>query len=143
MPEPSVWANSTVSAITGAVAGGLISFFVALFSAASNRHSMAVSDLLSLTEDFAIEACAYWRTTGQNKAVESRMKSQLERIDMRMQSVIKKGKAKRNKDALISKIDDLTEASTGGAFEEMSRYTNVARVKKIRSVIKEIDDLVH
>ena len=142
MQESSIWANATVSALAGAAGGGLISFVIALVSESRNRYFVKADNVLALIEEVKVDACMYWRRAGTDAALETRIKVHLERVDLRLQGIARSGKARKNRAAIQRYLDELTEAATGGSFEESARRKDLYRVDRVKTLVKEISDLL-
>lgn len=142
MPEPSIWANATVSAIVGGASGGIISLIGLYLMDGRNRYALASGSFSARLEDLVVDGAEYWLKAGQDGALEKRIKEHLERVDLRMQSLKKFSKGKKAMPLLEQNLDRLSDSLTGGEFEGRDRPIQRVRVSRIRTAVKEMQDLL-
>lgn len=126
--------NATLSAVAGALSGGVVSVFVARISAPYVEREAIVRGLNDLLDDLVIEAASYWRSVGLDAPAEKRLKYQMERVDLKIQSLQRRDHHSRGTIALNELFDRLDEAVTGGAFETATRRRDVARIGRIKEL---------
>lgn len=130
--------NATISAIAGAISGGLISFIVAKLTETGIARKRLVDALDDAVEETVVVASAYWRTGGQDVAEERRIKSLFDRIDVKLRAIQDFDHQVDTIMDLTAPFDRLEEVVTGGLFESARRRRDVARIASLKDAARDI-----
>jgi len=132
--------GAAFSAFFGAVAGLISSIITARLNASKQASTRYVEAITDLVEDIQVSASAYWRKDGRDAALESELKSQLERVEVKLHCLLRYAADPYSARELAA--DDMWSEITGGAFESDTRTADEPRVEVIRANCKCLVDLI-
>lgn len=141
MPD-SIFNNESLAAIIGGICGGAVSFLIAAVERQRARAWIILQAIETLLDDLEVISKNYWRVPGKRPEDESQIKSMLERLDLKIESFLRKKKNNRIQSILRAKIDEITDEMTGGEFESVARRPDFMRAQQIRKKCREIRDIL-
>lgn len=141
--DASAFDNASVSALVGALSGGVVSYVVGARTERKSRRFASFSSVESVIEELESVAVSYWRLAGKIPDRESEIKSLIEKLDVKAQSFGRCVDRKRYSNELISRFDRLDEEITGGSFESSTRRKDSVRVQRIKALSKELKDWMY
>lgn len=135
--------NATVSAIFGSLSGGFFALLIAYNERRSARRYEQFNAFEAVLEELECVAALYWRKPGPDFVIESEIKNKIERVDLRMQSLLRHIKKDSVHTTARKCLDELDEEITGDRFETASRKRDSARAYRIKKKCAVFKDFLH
>ena len=135
--------NATFSAIIGGLAGGVTSWIISIRSEKSGRRYAKYSAVEIIVDDLQCMSTRYWKKAGSDAVLEGEIKVSLERLDLKIQSLLRLFKRSAIETSINKYMDELTDEVTGGDFESAKRRKDSVRVMKIGRVCGDIRNYLH
>lgn len=142
--ESKLWDGTLaaiVGAVLGAISGGVSSWFITSRFEEKAQRSRAYDRFDEALDDLQTTATAYWRTNGQDFDKERYLKSQLEKVDLRLEALLRVLGQFQTSSRV--RLDALTDEVTGGNFETHNRVADQNRVTSIKALCAEFRDSLH
>lgn len=135
--------NATFSAVIGGLAGGVTSWVISIRSETSGRRYAKYNAIELIVDDLQCVSKRYWKKAGADAELEAEIKVSLERLDLKIQSLLRLFKRSPIEAAVNKYMDELTDEVTGGDFESSKRRKDSVRVMRIERVCGDIRDYLH
>lgn len=135
--------NATFSAVVGGLAGSVTSWFISISSERSGRRYARFDSIELLIDDLQCVSRRYWKKAGSDSVQELEIKGVLERLDLKIQSLLRLIGKPSVECAINEYMDKLTDEVTGGDFESVKRRRDSVRVMKIEGLCDEIKSYLH
>lgn len=135
--------NATFSAVVGGLAGGVTSWVISIRSERSGRRYAKFDSIELLIDDLQCLSRRYWKKAGVDSVQEDEIKNFLERLDLKIQSLIRLIGKPSVELAINDYMDRLTDEITGGNFESVKRRRDSVRVVRIERLCEEIRSYLH
>lgn len=138
-----IWGNETVSAVLGGLSGGVVSWIVTRKANKDARKLAGYQAVETILDELECSARDYWRKSGRIPVEESKIKSLLERLDLKVQAYFRIRKSASLEERAREVLDDLSEYVSGGDFETVKRRPDFGRVKLIKAKCAQMRDALH
>ncbi len=135
--------NATFSAIVGGLAGGVTSWIIAIRSERSGRRYAKYNAIEVIIDDLQCMSTKYWKKAGPDTVLEGDIKISLERLDLKIQSLLRLFRRSSIETEINRYMDELTDEITGGDFESATRRKDSVRVMRIAKICGGIRDYLH
>ena len=143
MSEPNLLDSATVSAVIGAISGGLVSWAIASVSDGKNKRFAQYCAIEILLDELQCSAQRYWKKAGKEVDAESSIKAMIESLDLKIQSFSRIVGSKKFSDASSQRVDELGDEITGDEFETIARKRDSVRASRIASKCRILKDYLH
>lgn len=133
-----------VGAVTGALAGGLVSFFLTKWKLQLNSVSNLKESIALLVEDLCIDSANYWRTRGDAVGVEElgiKISGNTNRLVMRTHKLLPFLKRSQRNGVSATKRA-LYDALTDGDFGTKNRGPDLQRAERIKVLCRDFQSAV-
>jgi hypothetical protein len=135
--------NATFSAIVGGLAGGVTSWIISIRSEASGRRYAKYNAVELVVDDLQCVSKKYWKKAGSDAVLETEIKASLERLDLKIQSLLRLLNRSSIEVVVNGYMDELTDEITGGDFESSNRRKDSVRVMRVDRICGGIRDYLH
>lgn len=129
------------SAVLGALGGLATSYVNNKINATKQGKARYVDASVDIIEEIQISASNYWRKGGRDSELESTLKGQLERMELKLHALRRFFPDDNSARQIAS--DDLWQEITDADFETEARQPDSAKVGRIRAKCKCLIDLLH